>query len=161
MADIVDKETRSRWMKGIGAKDTRPERVVRSVLHRAGLRFRLNVPDLPGKPDIVLPRFRTCVLVHGCYWHRHTGCRLATTPSTRQEFWLAKLNANKRRDKKTMHELLAMGWRVIVIWECGIGRHSAGQELQWLPDEIRRGDLPLFEWPDSGGTLPDIDSMMQ
>jgi DNA mismatch endonuclease (patch repair protein) len=118
MTDIVDQATRSRMMSGIRGRDTKPEMVVRRALHAAGLRYRLHVRDLPGRPDIVLPGRRTAVFVHGCFWHRHPGCRLAATPSTRPEFWQAKFEGNVRRDRQSSEALKAQGWAVVVVWEC-------------------------------------------
>lgn len=118
MTDVVDKETRSRMMSGIRVRDTKPELVVRSYLHRRGLRFRLTPRALPGKPDIVFPKFRTVVFVHGCFWHRHPGCRFATTPASNEAFWKRKFEENLRRDERMTEELHKLGWRVLVIWEC-------------------------------------------
>jgi DNA mismatch endonuclease (patch repair protein) len=118
MADIVDRATRSRMMAGIRGRDTTPERIVRSHLHRAGLRFRLHESRLSGRPDIVLPRWGAVVFVHGCYWHRHPGCRFATTPSTRVDFWMRKFAENVARDRRNIRALRRAGWRVFVVWEC-------------------------------------------
>lgn len=118
MADVHDSETRSKNMRAIGPRDTKPELIVRRYLHRAGLRYTLHNPKLHGKPDIVLPRWSAVVFVHGCYWHRHPGCRFATTPNTRKEFWLEKLEGNRRRDLRNQAALEKDGWRVFVIWEC-------------------------------------------
>lgn len=120
MTDIVDRKTRSRMMSGIPGRNTKPELTVRSFLHRAGLRFRLHRCDLPGRPDIVLPRYRVVVLVHGCFWHRHNGCRFSYLPDSNRQFWLDKFQANVDRDKKTSRALRKMGWRVLVVWECSI-----------------------------------------
>jgi len=98
--------------------NTKPELIVRRVLHAMGRRFRLHCRDLPGRPDIVLPRFRTAIFVHGCFWHRHPGCRGTTTPKTRTEFWVAKFEANVARDVAAQAALAAAGWKVAVIWEC-------------------------------------------
>lgn len=147
MTDIVNKETRSSWMAGIGRKDTRPEMIVRRVLHSAGLRYVLNDRRLPGSPDIVLPKYGVCIFVHGCYWHRHSGCKLATTPATRPDFWQTKFDANQARDVRNVDELLELNWRVIVIWECGLKRADAASELDWLPGEVRTGELPRIVWP--------------
>ncbi|UXU76276.1 very short patch repair endonuclease [Paracoccus sp. SMMA_5_TC] len=105
-------------MARIRGKDTGPEIAVRKALHAAGFRFRLHRRDLPGTPDIVLPALRTAVFVHGCFWHRHEGCRNATVPGTRTGFWLAKFTANAERDAKNGAALEALGWKVVVIWEC-------------------------------------------
>ena len=120
MTDIVDRATRSRMMSGIRGKDTKPERAVRSGLHRAGLRFRLNVGTLPGHPDIVLPRWKTVVFVHGCFWHRHPGCRFSTKPSSRAVFWRDKFQDNVARDRRVSKALAADGWKVLVVWTCEI-----------------------------------------
>ena len=120
MADRVSPEVRSRIMRSIRGRDTAPERLVRSALHRKGFRFRINVKSLPGTPDIVLPSLRTVILVHGCFWHRHGRCRLASVPRTRPEYWAAKFAANRRRDRRVVAALERLGWRVIVIWECSV-----------------------------------------
>lgn len=133
MTDIVDRATRSRMMSGIRGRDTKPEIIVRKYLHAAGLRFRLAPKNLPGKPDIVLPKYRTAVFVHGCFWHRHEGCRYATTPATNANFWLNKFQANTARDERTHDLLTEVGWHVLVIWECEI----TTQKLQWLLKRIR------------------------
>ena len=116
--DTLTPERRSWNMSRIRGRDTRPERLVRSLLHRMGYRFRLYRKDLPGRPDIVLPRYRTVVMVHGCYWHRHPACHLAYTPKSNREFWEKKFARNVCRDSLQYEELRAMGWRVIVVWEC-------------------------------------------
>jgi DNA mismatch endonuclease (patch repair protein) len=105
-------------MSRIRSRDTAPEKAVRSLLHRLGFRFRLHPQRLPGKPDIVLTRHRTAVFVHGCFWHRHPGCRCATTPGTRTAWWLAKFARNVARDTAVRSALRAAGWRVVVVWEC-------------------------------------------
>jgi DNA mismatch endonuclease (patch repair protein) len=120
MADIVDKATRSRMMSGIRGKHTGPELALRRALHRTGLRYRLHVRELPGRPDIVFPRFRAVILVQGCFWHRHAGCRFATNPASNRAFWQKKFAGNVRRDRKNLLLLLENGWRVAVIWECAI-----------------------------------------
>ena len=116
--DIVDTKTRSRMMGRIRARDTTPERRVRSFLHACGLRYSLHRRDLPGSPDIVLPAFKTVVFVHGCFWHRHPGCQLATTPATRPAFWKAKFDSNVTRDARNEAQLASAGWQVLTIWEC-------------------------------------------
>jgi DNA mismatch endonuclease (patch repair protein) len=117
LADVVDKATRSRMMSGIRGKDTTPEKAVRSALHKAGFRFRLHVRDLPGKPDIVLPKYRTAIFVHGCFWHGHE-CRNFKWPKTRADWWRKKIEANKARDRKARTALRKLGWNVRVVWEC-------------------------------------------
>lgn len=131
MVDIVPPGRRSLMMAGIRGRDTRAELVVRSYLHRTGLRFKLNDRTLPGSPDVVLPRFRCVVFVNGCFWHRHPGCRFATTPATRKDFWQAKFATNVARDRR-VHEILCwMGWRPLVIWECEIAGPENLDELFW------------------------------
>jgi DNA mismatch endonuclease (patch repair protein) len=120
MADIVDKKTRSRMMAGIRGTHTKPELAVRKALFRAGLRYRLHPRNLPGRPDIALPSRRSVVLVHGCFWHRHPGCRFAYTPKSNVPFWVAKFASNVRRDKATKASLRKAGWRVFTIWECEV-----------------------------------------
>jgi len=119
MMDIVDRTTRSRMMSGIRGRDTKPEKQVRSFLHRAGLRFRLHAA-LPGKPDLAFPKHGAVVFVHGCFWHRHANCRHATTPSTNIKFWQTKFDANVARDKRVTRQLRKGGWRVFVVWACRI-----------------------------------------
>lgn len=118
MADVVDKKTRSRMMAGIRGKNTRPELAVRSAIHAAGFRFTLHNKKLPGSPDIVLPRYKTAIEVRGCFWHRHPGCRFATTPATNREFWQTKFRENVRRDARNQEALKSAGWRLLVVWEC-------------------------------------------
>ena len=127
MTDTLSAERRSWNMSRISGRNTAPEIRMRSLLHRAGFRFRLHAAGLPGKPDIVLRRYKTVVFVHGCFWHRHGGCRKATTPSTRQDFWQSKFNATIERDRRNTFELNAMGWRVITVWEC---------ELEKNPEQV-------------------------
>ena len=118
MTDVVDKATRSRMMAGIKAKDTAPELVVRRFLHSHGFRYRLHVKTLHGKPDIVLPKYRTAIFVHGCFWHQHPECPAAARPKSRQDYWNRKLDTNIARDARHLVELEAAGWTVLVIWEC-------------------------------------------
>lgn len=134
-------------MAGIGRKDTRPEMIVRRVLHHAGLRYLLNDRRLPGSPDIVLPKYQVCIFVNGCYWHRHSGCSLATTPATRHDFWQKKFKENQARDLRNVAKLLELDWRIIVIWECGLKRVGAASALDWLPGEVKTGELAHIEWP--------------
>lgn len=136
MADIVDKATRSRMMAGIRGRDTRPELELRRALHALGFRFRLQSKDLPGRPDILLPGRRAAIFVHGCFWHRHRGCRFSTTPATRREFWNEKFAANLARDERNTAALRALGWRVAIVWECALRAadraESANAVAQWL-----------------------------
>lgn len=116
--DRLTPERRSWNMSRIHGRDTRPEREVRSLLHRLGFRFRLNSRALPGTPDVVLPKYRSVVLVHGCFWHRHADCPLAYTPKSHRAFWSHKFAENVARDRKNVAALRASGWQVIVVWEC-------------------------------------------
>jgi len=138
MADVVDKATRSRMMSGIRAKNTKPELVVRQYLHQRGLRYRLHVETLPGRPDIVFPRHHTVVFVHGCFWHHHDGCKYATMPASRQEFWANKLSENVARDQYQIATLQELGWKVLVVWECEL-RHDDSR-LKSLYQEITEGN---------------------
>lgn len=139
MADIVDRMTRSRMMAGIGRADTAPEMSVRRYLHACGLRFRLHDKRLPGRPDIVFASRRVAVFVHGCFWHRHAGCRFATTPGSNEAFWSRKFDANVRRDAAKSAELEAVGWTVLVVWECEAQNLGKLDELYW---RVRAGGIP-------------------
>ena len=116
--DIFSTEKRSEIMGCIRSKDTKPEMTVRSLTHRLGYRFRLHRSDLPGCPDLVFPKHRKIIFVHGCFWHRHEGCRKASTPKTRTDFWTTKLESNKARDAKNEWLLREAGWNVMIVWEC-------------------------------------------
>ena len=119
MVDVHSPETRSFNMSRIRGKDTHPEMMIRKWLWTNGYRYRLHRKDLPGKPDIVLPKYHAVIFVHGCYWHRH-GCKYTTTPATRKEFWEAKFKENTNRDRRNRRQLNQAGWRVLVLWECEI-----------------------------------------
>jgi len=144
MPDSVDQATRSRMMAGIRGKNTRPELALRRALHARGLRYRLHDRQLPGTPDLVFRQFGAVCFVHGCFWHRHTGCPYATTPATRTEFWKAKFRDNTERDRRNRDRLLEAGWRVAIVWECtlrkGVDVGTALRLEQWL-----RGRAPIFE----------------
>ncbi|ASP97027.1 DNA mismatch endonuclease Vsr [Sinorhizobium meliloti] len=118
MVDRLSREQRSDNMSRIRNRDTRPEIRVRKILHRLGYRFRLNARELPGTPDIVLPKHRSVVFIHGCFWHRHAGCKYAYMPKTRIDFWSAKFTANLKRDAKAVERLRSDGWRILILWEC-------------------------------------------
>lgn len=146
MADIVTPEVRSRMMSGIRGRDTRPELAIRRGLHGRGFRFRLHAADVPGKPDLVLPRFHAAIFVHGCFWHHHD-CHLFRMPSTRPEFWTQKIEGNVRRDQIVREQLEATGWRCLVVWECALkGKtrlgidESVSRIVEWL-----RGSDPFLE----------------
>jgi len=116
--DRISEEHRSWNMSRIRDRDTSPEKAVRSLLHRLKYRFRLHRKDLPGRPDIILPRFRVAIFVHGCFWHRHRGCKYAYFPKSRIEFWGKKFRENIQRDRRAVRYLRKAGWRVLIIWEC-------------------------------------------
>lgn len=121
LVDIVDQATRSRMMAAVPQKHTRPERIVRTIAHSLGYRFRLHIVTLPGSPDLVFPRLRRVIFVHGCFWHRHS-CSKATTPSNNRDFWQQKFVANQRRDRRAIRALRRLGWRPLVVWECEVAR---------------------------------------
>lgn len=136
MADIVDKKTRSRMMAGIKGKDTKPELSLRRALHSRGLRYRLHVKNLPGRPDIVLPKHKVAIQVQGCFWHRHEHCSYATTPASNSHFWHSKFIGTIERDRRNLESLKSLGWRVVIAWECSIRRNGAGlvadRIITWL-----------------------------
>jgi DNA mismatch endonuclease (patch repair protein) len=121
MVDVVDSATRSRMMAGIRAKNTRPELFIRKGLHALGFRYRLHAKDIPGKPDVVFPRYGALVVVHGCYWHGH-GCRYFRWPKSNEAFWKEKISSNRRRDRLNLKLQKQLGWRTLVVWECAIRR---------------------------------------
>lgn len=118
MADTVTKEKRSWIMSRVRGKNTKPEILLRSLLHRSGFRFRLHDEKLPGKPDIVLPRYRAVIFVNGCFWHRHKGCKVSRIPKSHRDFWINKFNKNIQRDRKHQQKLERLGWQVLIVWEC-------------------------------------------
>jgi len=127
--DTVTPETRSRIMAAVPQVDSQPELTVRRMLHAMGYRFRLHRRELPGTPDIVLPRLRKVIFVHGCYWHRH-GCRKTTSPTSNVAFWETKFAANRSRDRRVIRELQRLGWDSLVVWQCQLARH------QWLLERL-------------------------
>ncbi len=147
MADVVDKETRSRMMSGIRGRNTSPELTVRSLLHRGGYRFRLHRKDLPAKPDIVLPKHHAVILIHGCFWHGHR-CHMFKWPKSNREFWRTKILANVKRDRRSVADLHAAGWRLMTVWECALrGPEAFAPEVvfrrlsSWLRSRIDRAEL--------------------
>ena len=145
--DTVDKMTRSRIMSSVGQKNTGPEMQLRKSLHRIGLRYRLHDKRLPGSPDIVFPRFKAVLFVHGCFWHRH-GCKATTTPKTNVEFWRKKFDENIARDRRYTVALLNGGWRVAIVWECILKRKNADPDTaarlvhQWLETNMKFTSIP-------------------
>ncbi len=149
MADIVEKETRSRMMAGIRGKNTKPEVELRLALHARGYRYRLHAKNIPGRPDLALPKYRAVIFVHGCFWHRHEGCRFTTSPSTRPEFWRNKFSANVTRDKAARSTLLDAGWRVATLWGCALRR----------PRQVEAAVNLLEEWLHSGAAALELGEM--
>ena len=138
MADVFTPEKRSEVMSKIRSKNTRPEETVRKWLFNNGFRYRKNVAALPGKPDVVLPKYGAVIFVHGCFWHGHAGCRYFVVPKTRTEWWLEKINRNIEKDGKSQSALAAIGWKVIVVWECEIRRKAdAESRLLQLAADLR------------------------
>lgn len=145
MVDVVDHATRSRMMSGIRGKNTKPEMLIRAQLHRRGFRFRLHVRELPGKPDIVFPRYHAVIFVHGCFWHGHN-CSYFKWPTTRPDFWREKIERNRSNDLKAWQALQEMGWRVGIVWECAIRR--TGKDVEDVTRHISDwicGDKPSME----------------
>jgi DNA mismatch endonuclease (patch repair protein) len=138
--DRLSASERSAQMRTIRKVNTRPELIVRKVAHSLGLRFRLHRRDLPGTPDLVLPKRKTVVMVHGCFWHQHAGCRLARRPKSRLDYWLPKLERNQERDRATRKRLVELGWNVVIIWECETKQR----------DTLRSRLAPLLQLPESG-----------
>lgn len=162
MTDVVNSQTRSRMMAGIRSKNTKPELALRFSLHAAGFRYRLRAKAILGKPDIVMPKYKAVIFVHGCFWHRHQGCRYSTTPSTRPDFWQTKFDGNVARDRAVRTALLKAGWRVATVWECGLRTETgvaATREIlaAWLHGieagiELGVADIGIATGPKHGAT---------
>ncbi|CAH14375.1 TPA: DNA mismatch endonuclease Vsr [Legionella pneumophila] len=135
MTDKITPEHRSRNMAAIKNKNTRPELEVRSYLFKNGFRYRLHRKDLPGKPDLTLTKYKTVIFINGCFWHRHTGCKLAYTPKSNFEFWEQKFRKNVANDLKKLKQLKMLGWKVIIVWECEI----KDKNYHWIDNEIKNG----------------------
>lgn len=147
MTDTLSPERRSRLMSKVRGKDTTIEKKVRSYLHKRGYRFRKYVARLPGSPDIVLPKYKAAIFVHGCFWHGHSGCRKSRLPTTRHAFWEEKRGANLERDKRKVTELLNLGWRVAIVWQCGLDKldnyHNTMKMLQyWINSNNKEFEAP-------------------
>ena len=138
MPDSMTPQQRHNCMSHIRAKNTKPEVLVRQYLHAAGFRFRIHVKKLPGTPDVVLAKYRTCIFVNGCFWHGHRGCRFATQPKSNAEFWSSKIANNIRRDELSVQALEAMGWKVVTVWECDLRKERRDATLPSLAELIRR-----------------------
>ena len=141
--DNVSREKRSWIMSRIKGKDTIPEKTVRSLLHHAGFRFCLNRKDLPGSPDIILPKYKTVIFVHGCFWHGHEGCKRATRPSTNIEFWNKKIRKNRERDYIVKDQLEKLGWQVLIVWQCEL--KNPDQLIEKLVHLLRRTENSISE----------------
>jgi DNA mismatch endonuclease (patch repair protein) len=138
MPDIYSKQKRSKIMAKISGKETKPEVLVRKFLFGNGLRYRKNVSNLPGKPDIVLPKYKTVIFVNGCFWHGHENCTAAKLPQTRHEFWRDKIAANVERDKRNIAQLEKEGWKIIVVWQCDLkSKERREKRLKNLLEEIK------------------------
>lgn len=137
MTDVHSKETRSYNMSKIRSKDTKPELLVRKFLHSQGFRYRIHVKDLPGKPDIVLPKYKTVIFIHGCFWHGHGGCKYYVIPKTRTEWWFEKINKNKTKDQTSIELLKEKGWNIIEIWECDLKKSVQLETLNQLSKRIK------------------------
>ena len=158
MSNFQTSPQRHANMAAIHGKDTKPEMVVRRYLWGHGFRYRLNHPRLPGKPDIVMRKYRTCIFVNGCFWHGHEGCRYYTIPKTNTEFWVNKVKRNKERDLKVQHELAAMGWHTITIWECELKpgkREDTLESLAYTLNKIFLQDRTVKRYE-----IPEEESMM-
>ncbi len=139
MVDNLKKEIRSYNMSRIKSKNTKPEMVIRSLLHSMGLRFRIHRKDLPGTPDVTLPKFKSVIFIHGCYWHRHEGCKYSTDPKTNKAYWLKKFYITKKRDISNQKSLAELGWNVIIVWECQIN------DVEAIHDRLAKELLRLLE----------------
>lgn len=136
MADRHTKEQRSHNMAAIHSSSTQPELSLRHALWRQGFRYLINDKHLPGRPDIVLPRYRTAIFVHGCFWHGHNGCKYYNVPKTNTEFWAAKIARNKERDQEVWRKLEAKGWSVIIVWECQLKKANFEKTINWITTVI-------------------------
>jgi DNA mismatch endonuclease (patch repair protein) len=136
LADIFSKGKRSAIMAKIRGDETQPEIVVRKFLFSQGFRFRKNVKTLPGKPDIVLPKYKAVIFIHGCFWHKHKNCKKAQLPETRKEFWEKKISGNVERDKKNIRQLKKAGWQVIVLWQCRLGKKQLDKWQKSLIEKL-------------------------
>jgi DNA mismatch endonuclease (patch repair protein) len=151
MTDTLSPEQRSQLMAKIHGKDTAIEKKVRSYLHKRGYRFRKHATGLPGSPDIVLPKYKAAIFVHGCFWHGHSGCRKSRLPTTRHDFWEEKRRANLERDKRKVTELLNEGWRVAIVWQCSLEKldyfRSTMNTLEdWINSDDKRCEIPKSTW---------------
>lgn len=147
MTDRLSPDQRSRLMSKVRHKDTNAERCVCSLLHARGLRFRKNVSILPGSPDIVLPKYKAVIFVHGCFWHGHEGCKKSRLPNTRMDFWAQKVAANRDRDHRKVVDLMNLGWRVAIVWQCALERADSRQThieelVRWICSASNQCEIP-------------------
>lgn len=138
MADNRTKEQRSYCMQRIKGKNTKPEILVRKYIHEKGFRFRLHTANLPGRPDIVLKKYKTVIFVNGCFWHGHSKCKNAKRPQTNMDFWSNKITSNKKRDKKNLILLHELGWYVITVWECELEKNNSPKTLKTIIEKIKK-----------------------
>jgi DNA mismatch endonuclease (patch repair protein) len=136
MADVHSVETRSYNMSRIRSRNTKPEMLVRKFLFSHGFRYRLHDKKLPGKPDIVLPRYKSIIFIHGCFWHGHAGCRYFVVPKTRTDWWLNKINTNQTKDEEAQTKLQAAGWKILTVWECELKKPFLVQTLSALEQQL-------------------------
>ncbi len=140
MVDVHEPEVRSYNMSQVKGKNTKPEMLVRKFLHSNGFRYRLHVKDLPGKPDLVLPKYNSVIFVHGCFWHAHEDCEYFKMPKTRTKWWKEKLYGNKKRDKKNVKELKDSGWKVLIVWECELKQDKQEERLKKLIQKLEKNE---------------------
>jgi DNA mismatch endonuclease, patch repair protein len=149
MADNIDQETRSRIMSAVRSFGTKPEKRVRSALHRQGFRFRLQIKQLPGTPDLALRKYKAVIFINGCFWHQHQNCKAAHLPLTRRDFWQKKFARNEARDRKVLYHLKLMGWRVAVLWECSLTKKCQDETLRrlalWLRGDAEYLEIPVYD----------------
>lgn len=143
MNDKVTPEKRSEIMRRVKSKNTQPELLVRRKLHSRGFRFRVHDGKLPGSPDLVFPKYKVALFIHGCFWHRHAGCRAASTPSTNKAYWNKKFKRTLQRDRETSSLLKKLGWRVFVVWECSLSKKSQEMTLETLDRAIKKKAVNL------------------
>ncbi|MFZ2451785.1 MAG: DNA mismatch endonuclease Vsr [Methylovulum miyakonense] len=149
MTDRIDPVARSRTMAAIRSKNTKPEKWVRSALHRQGFRFRLHNKALPGSPDLVLRKYHAVIFINGCFWHQHEGCKASHLPKSRTDFWERKFARNVARDQKVLYQLKVLGWRAAIVWECGLKKKQRETILQhlvaWLHSGAEYFEMPVYD----------------
>lgn len=143
--DVVDRKTRSRMMRGIGSRNTKPELLIRKRLFGMGFRYRINDRKIAGSPDIVFPKYHAVIFIHGCFWHGHD-CELFKLPGTRTEFWKEKIEGNRKRDAKVLNQLCAEGWRICIVWECAVKGKAQLQRVDITVSKIAEWVRPDYVW---------------